>query len=304
MIKSSVFRALTSNASSLQASKCKGVKALSPRTTRRQLYLTPSVKSKAEKNTVDISGQDSFFQSKFLYYEAQIKSLQEKNAHSSPEKLELCLEYLEALLQFTPNKHRGDSDVVNMCFQEIKRACLSTKYSNDSSYTKWKTAPIFMVLKEVERENNDLKQSLDNISLRLSTSINTSKKIAAESKDSKKKEKSMRLKLAISKRNILTEQKRCKELEREIVILKKQIEDLSSSLKDTRNIIVRNGIMPISEIRKNVRSSDLANLNSKAVTRLCFSNAFKDSLAKAAMSLEEYQNFEKVEQNKLKETEC
>ena len=124
MIKSSVFRALTSNASSLQASKCKGVKALSPRTTRRQLYLTPSVKSKAEKNTVDISGQDSFFQSKFLYYEAQIKSLQEKNAHSSPEKLELCLEYLEALLQFTPNKHR-DSDVVNICFQEIKRACLS-----------------------------------------------------------------------------------------------------------------------------------------------------------------------------------
>ena len=104
MIKSSVFRALTSNASSLQASKCKGVKALSPRTTRRQLYLTPSVKSKAEKNTVDISGQDSFFQSKFLYYEAQIKSLQEKNAHSSPEKLELCLEYLEALLQFTPNQ--------------------------------------------------------------------------------------------------------------------------------------------------------------------------------------------------------
>ena len=152
MIKSSVFRALTSNASSLQASKCKGVKALSPRTTRRQLHLTPSVKSKAEKNTVDISGQDSFFQSKFLYYEAQIKSLQEKNAHSSPEKLELCLEYLEALLQFTPNKHRGDSDVVNMCFQEIKRACLSTKYSNDSSYTKWKTAPIFMVLKEVEQK--------------------------------------------------------------------------------------------------------------------------------------------------------
>ena len=299
MIKSDVFRALASNASSLQANRRNGVKALSPRTTRRQLHLTP----KAEKNIVGTSGQDNFFQSKFLYYEAQIKSLQEQNAHSSPEKLELCLEYLEALLQFTPNKHR-DSDVVNICFQEIKRACLSTKYSNDSSYTKWKTAPIFMVLKDVERENNDLKQSLDNVSLQLSTSINTSRRVAAESINSKKKENNMRLKLAISKRNVLTEQRRCKELKSEIVILKEQIEDLSSSLKDARNIIVRNGIMPISEIRKNFRSNDLANLNSKAVTRLCFSNAFKDSLAKAAMSLEEYQNFEKVEQNKLKETEC
>jgi hypothetical protein len=237
-----------------------------------------------------------------LYYEARIKSLQEQNAHSSPEKLELCLEYLEALLQFTPNKHR-DSDVVNICFQEIKRACLSTKYSNDSSYTKWKTAPIFMVLKDVERENNDLKQSLDNVSLQLSTSINTSRRVAAESINSKKKENNMRLKLAISKRNVLTEQRRCKELKSEIVILKEQIEDLSSSLKDARNIIVRNGIMPISEIRKNFRSNDLANLNSKAVTRLCFSNAFKDSLAKAAMSLKEYQNLEKAEQNKLTETE-
>lgn len=255
----------------------------SPRKNRSKLvYLTPTSRAN------DVNNQNAFFNkmksapsneflSKFLYYETLLLKNKSKESSMNPERLENVLDCLYNLKYFMRN-NKSATDLFNLCFNEIKRTCTAEYFTNDDTFTTWKRVPTFMALKNVEREHNNMKQHMEEKQLRLNSTIKKKKLTEEKYKEARKMERSMKIKLQIAERGILTKEKHCKELQAHIMRLEKYVTDISGALKDAREIIVENGIVPVRLGKKKANNNLKLNTSPKEITGLLYSDAFQRSL--------------------------
>ena len=135
-----------------------------------------------------------------------------------------------------------------------------------------------MALKNVEREHNNMKQHMEEMQLRLNSNITKKKLIEEKYNEARKMERSMKIKLQIAERAILTKEKHCKELQAHMIRLEKYVKDMSGALKDAREIIVENGIAPVRMDKKKASNNLKLNTSPKEITGLLYSDAFQQSL--------------------------
>ena len=122
-------------------------------------------------------------------------------------------------------------------------------------------------------------------------------------------ERHMKIKLEVAARAVLNEERRCKEMKDQIIRLENTINELAGALKDARQIIVENGLVPIipsqKKNRKQTKNNNKSNNNKKNknsvqletspkhIAHLLFSDAFQRSLNNLNQYLDESTIFER-----------
>ena len=281
----------------------------------RLLYFTPNQEGiiTNQLNSTEINAPDNEFLSKFLYYEALLLQNNDKESSTHPERLENILDCLNNLSYFMKKDDKAMA-LFKICFNEVKRACTAEYFTNDDSFTRWKRVPAFMALKNIERENNEYAQHMEDRKLRLDSTIIKNRNLEKKYKDSIQMERHMKIKLEVAARAVLNEERRCKEMKDQIIRLENTINELAGALKDARQIIVENGLVPIipsqKKIRKQTKNNNKSNNNKsnnnkknknsvqletppKHIAHLLFSDAFQRSLNNLNQYLDESTIFER-----------
>ena len=103
--------------------------------------------------------------------------------------------------------------------------------------------------------------------LRLDSTIIKNRNLEKKYKDSIQMERHMKIKLEVAARAVLNEERRCKEMKDQIIRLENTINELAGALKDARQIIVENGLVPIIPSQKKNRKKQKRIIIKVIITR-------------------------------------